>query len=104
MHRHIVKVLTDDVIPFSPFTSENFILMHDNAHPYAAHCLRDIGIPTVDWLACNPDLYHIEHLWGMLGQSIPHRNFDPQNEMRVALQKWNLILQKTLQDLVISMA
>lgn len=49
------EILADHVVPFGPFISDGFLLMHDNARAHVAHALSkyldDVGIQCIRWPA-----------------------------------------------------
>jgi len=108
--RYIRDILQDHVVPFAPYIGENFVLMHDNARPHVAHIVTDflneVGIPTLNWPACSPDLNPIEHVWDMLARRLRSRRRAVQSreELRVALiEEWDRLPQELIDNLINSM-
>jgi len=81
---YIRDVLQEHVEPFATHIGENFLLMHDSARPHKARCVSDflnaVGIRTMAWPACSPDINPIEHVWDMLSRRLrsitPAAQFD----------------------------
>jgi len=73
LNGYIPDVLQEHVV-FPPHIGENFLLMHDNTRPHKARCVSDIldvvGIRTIAWPACYPDINPIEHVRLMLGRRL----------------------------------
>jgi len=73
---YIRDVLQGHVVPFAPHIGENFLLMHDNARHHKARFvslsdfLNVVGIRTMAWPACSPDINPIEHVWDKLGRRL----------------------------------
>lgn len=108
--RYIRDILQDHVVPFAPYIGENFTLMQDNARPHVARCVTDflneVGITTMNWPACSPDLNPIEHVWDMLGRRLRLRVPAVQNteEAIVALiEEWDNLPQEMIDGLIRSM-
>ena len=109
-HRYIEDVLGEHVIPFAPLIGENFILMQDNARPHVAHVvtqyLEEVGVRTLDWPACSPDMNPIEHMWDQLKRAVRRRPRQPSTlqELKIALTEEYLnIPQERITHLIHSM-
>jgi len=107
---YIRDVLQEHVVPFTPHIGENFLLMHDNAHPHKSRCVSDflnvVGIRAMAWPACSPDINPIEHVWDMLGRRL--RSITPavQNPEQVAtalVEIWDNLLQDMIDNVIRSM-
>ena len=72
--QYITEILEDHLVPFAPVNQDNFLLLHDNAHPQVAGCvtkyLGEVGIQRMVWPARSPDINPIELVWYMLGRSV----------------------------------
>lgn len=108
--RYIQEILHEHVVPLGVNMGENFLLMHDNARPHVArrvnNYLNQVGIPTMDWPACSPDLNPIEHVWDMLGRRLRSKIPAVQNleEVRTALLEiWENLPQELVDNLIRSM-
>lgn len=109
-HSYIEDILQDHVVPFAFGIGDDFLLMQDNARPHVAHITRDylnaVGINTLDWPACSPDLNPIEHLWDELKRRLHARRPRPAslNELRQFLQEeWENLQQDFIGNLIGSM-
>ena len=109
-HRYINEILINHVVPFAPFIGDEFVFMHDNAHPHAARCVSEyldtLGIIRLDWPARSPDLNPIEHLWDRLGRRVRDRNPAPVTlrDLRAALlEEWDNIEQRDIRALIETM-
>lgn len=107
---YVKDILDMYVIPFAPFIGDNFLLMHDNARPHVANCVRDYlettEIQTMRWPARSPDLNPIEHVWDELGRSIRRGPNPPEtlDELRIALVRaWDGMDQNVIRNLISSM-
>ena len=80
------------------------ILMDDNARPHRARVVEKYlqqNIVRMDWAACSPDLYPIEHVWNMLQVAISRRPVQPTTlvELGNALtEEWNNIEMAAIQE------
>ncbi|GFY10592.1 transposable element Tcb1 transposase [Trichonephila clavipes] len=88
-----------------------FLFMDDNARPHRANivdeCLQSEDITCMDWPAYSPDLNPIDYVWDMLGRRIATRQPPPTciPELRRALlDKWCIILQDQIDNLILSMS
>ena len=106
---YVESIVQDYIVPYSHFIGEDFLLMHDNARPHAALCVReylqDTGIPTLQWPARSPDLNPIEHLWDQMARNIQWGNIPRTLPLlRNALHdEWERIQQPAVEDLIRSM-
>jgi len=99
---YICDVLQEHVVPFGPLIGENFSLMHDNASPHKARCVSDflnvVGVRTMAWPACSPDINPIEHVWDMLARrlrSITPAVQNPEQRAAALVEIWGTICLKT---------
>ncbi len=104
------EILLNQVVPFTPFVGENFLLHQDNARPHVARVTRDfletVGIKTLEWPAFSPDLNPIEHLWDKMGRELWKCNplVLSLNELGQALEEiWEAIPQEDVWALTESM-
>lgn len=69
------------MIPFAPYIENNFLLLYDNARCHVALRVRDyldeVGIKTMSWPPCSPDLNPIENLGGINDCQLRSRHTPP---------------------------
>ena len=92
-------------MPFAPFIQDNFLLLHDNAHPKVSECvtkyLGEVGIQRMVWPARSPDINPIELVWDMLGRSVRIHFCENLEDMQAALQyEWERLPQKDIPTLI----
>lgn len=109
--RYVEEILQPHVTTFRLSIGEDFILMHDNARPHVARCVKDyleeVGIAYMDWPARSPDMNPIEHLWDQLKRRVRGRLTTPRTlqELRNALlEEWRDIPQSNIQNLIRGMS
>jgi transposase len=80
--------------------------MDDNAMPHRSRAvtayLQSEAVTSVPWLAINPDLNPIEHIWDMLGRRMQAREPPVQNirQLEAALHReWQQLSQQDIRRL-----
>lgn len=108
--RYIDNILQTHVVPLAQIMGDQFLLMHDNARPHVANCVREFlgeeNIETLDWPSLSPDINPIEHLWDQLKRSVRCRIPAPQTvaELKIALtEEWERLPQENVVTLIQSM-
>jgi len=84
--------------------------MHDNACPHKARCVSDffnvVGIRTMAWPACSPDIDPIEHAWDMLSRRLKSITSAVQNSEQVAaalVEIWDNLPKDMIDNVIRSM-
>lgn len=108
--RYVEHILEEHVIPFAPFIGPDFKLMHDNARPHSAECVRgylqEVRVDALQWPARSPDLNPIEHVWDKLKRNIRGRINAPTTLAALknaAIEEWEAIPQDYIQHLISGM-
>ncbi|GFW91190.1 transposable element Tcb2 transposase [Trichonephila clavipes] len=83
--RYVHDILQPHVLPLIQ-RFPGALFQQDNARPHTASvsqdCLRTVT--TLPWPAPSPDLFLIEHIWGLLGRRVEHPS--SLNELEAGLQ------------------
>ncbi|GFX99950.1 transposable element Tcb2 transposase [Trichonephila clavipes] len=84
--------------------------MDDNAWPYRTLAVEELleskDITRMDWPVYSPVLNPMEHVWNALERRIAARLHHPENTQQLKLmliEKWALLPQEMLHQLVLSM-
>ncbi|GFX79417.1 transposable element Tcb2 transposase [Trichonephila clavipes] len=84
--------------------------MDDNARPHRTLAVKELleseDITRMDWPAYSSDLNPIEHVWDASGRRIAARLHPPENTQQLKqmlIEKWVLLPQEMLHQLVLSM-
>ena len=72
--RYINDILRPIVLPYRQNIGEALVFVDDNSRPHRAHLEDDFfqynDIARLEWPACSPDKYPIEHAWDRLKRAV----------------------------------
>lgn len=105
--KYVRDILEPIVVPFIPFIGERFVLMHDNARPHTANCVREYleeeDIDVLSHPPRSPDMNPIEHVWDHLKRQLREKSDKPTTLAalkRLVVEEWDKMSQDIVDNLI----